>query len=546
MATSPVTPTPVTAGPPVPDIGDHESTFDSMLQAFHAWQKDDLQPEINTLASQTYTNAVSASDSASAAALSQSAASTSAAASSDSATLAQGWATSLTVVSGGLYGAKYYAQQAQAAVAVLPDGTINDLMIAADKTWSSAKIDSAKQNTLVSGDNIKTVNSQSIVGAGNLDVSDTKTGDIRITYATSMPAGWVRCDEAAYLKTSYAAVAALVGSLVNRWAKSSDVSITNTYSYPCNTRSAIAVSGSNLFAASHGATYWYSTNGGSSWTEAAAANAFFGVAVAATLGKIVASVRDDTLGGYRLRSFDVSNMATSSDMSISSATSNWEVAASNTFVIAYNYYAGASQWQRSTNGTSWVTSAAAPWGSNAVTLCSSPSAVFASAGASGIWKTTTATAWTACTACGLSNYYLHYANGKLIAQERSTLGGQIKISDDDGATWRTGMRRLPRDAQHQGQNDIIGLKTGFLLKLSSGGSIKLYVTYEFIEYVEVPGFATSQTNFRAFGYCDATGFVVCPAYDSASAANALKWSPYTYDSATQFVVPLISNGWIKT
>jgi len=59
---------------------------------------------------------------------------------------------------------------AEAAVAVLPAGTIDDLLISADKTWSSTKINTSKQDTLVSTTNIKTVNGASILGAGDLAV----------------------------------------------------------------------------------------------------------------------------------------------------------------------------------------------------------------------------------------------------------------------------------------------------------------------------------------------------------------------------------------
>jgi hypothetical protein len=67
---------------------------------------------------------------------------TSAQASLDSAQLANRWATFIggEVVSGQGYSAKYYAQVAQAAVATLPDGTINDALVSAVDTWSSQNL----------------------------------------------------------------------------------------------------------------------------------------------------------------------------------------------------------------------------------------------------------------------------------------------------------------------------------------------------------------------------------------------------------------------
>ena len=63
------------------------------------------------------------------------------------------------------------AAQAEAAVALLPPGTIDDAMIAPDKAWSSEKIANDKQDTLVSGTNIKTIGGASILGSGDLAVS---------------------------------------------------------------------------------------------------------------------------------------------------------------------------------------------------------------------------------------------------------------------------------------------------------------------------------------------------------------------------------------
>ena len=65
------------------------------------------------------------------------------------------------------------AIEAAAAVATLPEGTMNDALTTLTNTWSAIKIDSEignKQDTLVSGTNIKSINGASVLGSGNLSL----------------------------------------------------------------------------------------------------------------------------------------------------------------------------------------------------------------------------------------------------------------------------------------------------------------------------------------------------------------------------------------
>lgn len=64
-------PTPVTAGPPVPDSSDPTTTFDVMFEAFNLWLKNQAQPEISALGASAYANALEANASAASAALAQ-------------------------------------------------------------------------------------------------------------------------------------------------------------------------------------------------------------------------------------------------------------------------------------------------------------------------------------------------------------------------------------------------------------------------------------------------------------------------------------------
>lgn len=53
-------PTPITAAPAVPDSTSPEADFDTAFEAFLDWQKDDLQPGANALATNVYNNATEA------------------------------------------------------------------------------------------------------------------------------------------------------------------------------------------------------------------------------------------------------------------------------------------------------------------------------------------------------------------------------------------------------------------------------------------------------------------------------------------------------
>lgn len=123
--------------PPLPT--DTPAVFNT--KAFEAWGDiNTWATQANTVAGEVNTNAATATTKAGEALTSANNAATSETNAGTSATTSQNWATSLTAVSGGLYGARYYAQVAQSAVASLPPGTINDSITTGTDTWSSSKI----------------------------------------------------------------------------------------------------------------------------------------------------------------------------------------------------------------------------------------------------------------------------------------------------------------------------------------------------------------------------------------------------------------------
>ena len=100
-----------------------------------------FQSEANIVAGEVNTNASNASTAASTATTQAGLATTAKTNAETAAALASDWAIKLsTPVAGGEYSAKYWAQVAQGAVAILPEGTINDSTISLTSVWSSTKV----------------------------------------------------------------------------------------------------------------------------------------------------------------------------------------------------------------------------------------------------------------------------------------------------------------------------------------------------------------------------------------------------------------------
>lgn len=75
-----------------------------------------------------------------------------------------------------------------------------------------ADLAAVKQDTLVSGTNIKTVNGQSILGTGNLLIGGAPTGTVAFFAMSDAPDGWLKANGAAVSRTVYSELFAAIGT----------------------------------------------------------------------------------------------------------------------------------------------------------------------------------------------------------------------------------------------------------------------------------------------------------------------------------------------
>lgn len=80
-----------------------------------------------------------------------------------------------------------------------------------------------KQDTLVSGTNIKTINYNSILGSGNIDIqgggASTPAGVIQMFAGSTEPTGWLFCDGRAVSRTTYATLYAALGGAASPYGQ---------------------------------------------------------------------------------------------------------------------------------------------------------------------------------------------------------------------------------------------------------------------------------------------------------------------------------------
>lgn len=109
------------------------------------------------------------------------------------------------------------------------------------------ELDDKKQDNLVSGTNIKTINGENIVGSGDLKIkSDISVGIIFPFAGSTVPSGYLLCDGSKISRTTYANLFKVIGTTYGSGDGSTTFALPNYSSARMVTSSTVAVKGTGM------------------------------------------------------------------------------------------------------------------------------------------------------------------------------------------------------------------------------------------------------------------------------------------------------------
>jgi hypothetical protein len=376
-----------------------------------------------------------------------------------------------------------------------------------------AEIDN-KQDLLVSGTNIKTVNGSSVLGSGDLDLGAYSIGDILYTKSNETPNGFIKADGSVYFQSTYPDLFSVVGLLptvseCTVWTYRDSPSFTSSiplYGFAY---------GNNVYVAVGSGVIYSSTNLGT-WTSRS--HGFGGADIKGVY----------FIDGAFLACGESSIMARSTD---GITWSNVTASVSGVQSIAYGNgkYIGVSNTTSiatSTNGTSWTAT------SNVFTVGKKKiifnNGLFLTVGTgTNIMTSTDGVTWTS-RSSGLPSgdiYSIAYGNGKYVAVANT---GNITTSAD-GVTWTANTNRVFNGSGNT-MFDII-FANGLFLAGGGGGIVakSRNGTHWLVETSTHGTTRTVNTVYFGGGY-----------YFLGSSAGTIFTATQSYNTTTQFAVPFES------
>jgi hypothetical protein len=351
------------------------------------------------------------------------------------------------------------------------------------------------------------------------------TGTI-ITYGSSTtPSGYLRCDGTTYNKSSYTALAAVVGSI-----PTSSPQYRATFTgYPTYVNSTFIIpNNTNLVSRS--------TDGGVTWSTATVTTANFSINGIAYVGSNYIGLGQGVgcvFGIWYTSSLSNTTWAQSSLGGLNTYSS---IASSGTRAVTSVIGTIAST-KYTTDGVTWSNGGTLPNSGYISYSLPSKSAAYgaslfvmggyASATANpGIYTSPDGLTWTRRTWAGNTSTgsisYVDYVNSQFIAVDST---GNLCTSPD-GTTWT--FKSLIPTSSGTWQYVVYLASTG-LYYYSNGLANASYVSIDLVNWVLVPIAAGSINYVSPYMVTDGTSIV--------SGGGGTTWKPFPYNTSTQFIVP---------
>ena len=385
----------------------------------------------------------------------------------------------------------------------------------------------AKQDALVSGTSIKTLNGTPLLGSGDIVVvtespSPYEVGDLLLTTRTLTAPAWLPADGAIYSQSSYAALYAEVGLLASEPTKdtSSSITLPSTQSW-----TGVAAQGANVvMVGGTGTAAASSADNGATWTARTMPTSASWVGAAFGGTGLVVAVSTGTAAAYSSDSG-----ATWSASTLPAPTSAWD---------AILYIAGVwvlvpgsgTSYATSTDGSTWTprTFPAAPTHYWYAATAANGYAVLCPGNNNGwVLISTDGITWTQRT----TPTPVHWVGVAVLTTGRICVypysQALFYTSDDGGATWGTVTVPITfpttRMVTAVSDDEVVAFSVGSATYYRIVGST--VYTYTFAGSVACKFVALTNSHF-----------VVS---QSVSSANGFRIARYNFDQATQFAVPTV-------
>lgn len=385
----------------------------------------------------------------------------------------------------------------------------------------------AKQDALVSGTSIKTLNGTPLLGSGDIVVvaespSPYEVGDLLLTTRTLTAPEWLPADGAIYSQASYAALYAEVGLLTTQnKSTSSSITLPSTQSW-----TGVAAQGANVvMVGGTGTAAASSTDNGATWTARTMPTSASWVGAAFGGTGLVVAISTGTAAAYSSDSG-----ATWSASTLPAPTSAWD---------AILYIAGVwvlvpgsgTSYATSTDGSTWTprTFPVAPTHYWYAATAANGYAVLCPGNNNGwVLVSTNGTTWTQRTT---PNTPTHWVGAAVLATGRICVypysQALFYTSDDGGATWGA----VTVSAAFPTTKMVTAVSADEVVALVVGS-----VTYYRIVGSTVYTFPFAGSVTGKFVALANSHFVVS---QSVSSANGFRIARYNFDQATQFAVPTV-------